>query len=139
MVCTRTLFASAAGCTVATALSMIKGSSTGLHIQPNLRCHDPRDVENVFDDLRQQRGVAFKCFDTACGLVPERMFPRSTVNPRDRVQGRAQFVRPDGEKFVLHPVRRLGDRRTTSRFRERRTPTLYLNREATKELEAECL
>ena len=55
IVCMRTPLASAAGCTVATALSTIRGRSTGCTSSRILPDDDPRHVEHVLDDLRQRR------------------------------------------------------------------------------------
>ena len=79
-----------------------------LHIQANLPRHDSRNVEDVLDDLRQPRGVAFESFETARGLLARQdAAAQQSRIADDGVQRRAQFVRQHGEELVLHPVRGL--------------------------------
>ena len=76
-----------------------------LHVEPDLARHDARDIEDVLDDLRQPRGVAFERLEPARRLVARQ--DAAAQQPRvadDRVERRAQLVRQDGEELVLHPV-----------------------------------
>ena len=108
MVCTRTCFASAAGWSRNGVVDN-QGQLDWLHVQANLACHDARDVEDVFHDLRQPRRVSFERFETARGLLSrEDVAPQQPRVADDRVQRRAQLVRQHGEEFVLHPVGGLG-------------------------------
>ena len=105
MVWRRTPFASAAGWTVAIALSTISRQLHGLHVQPDLAGDDPRDVEDVLDNLGQPRRVAFERLETAGRLLAgENAAAQQPRVADDRIQRRAQLVREHGEEFVLDPI-----------------------------------
>ena len=124
MVWMRTPLASAAGCTVATALSMTSGRSHRLHVQPDLARDDARDVEHVLDDLGQPVGVALEGLEAARRLVAgEHAAAQQPRVADDRVQRRAQLVRQHREELVLHAVGVAALRRAAARSRARPPPT----------------
>ena len=105
IVCRRMPFASAAGCTVATALWTMSGSSTGLHVETDLARDDPGDVEHVLDDLGQRGGIALERLEPALGLLAdEHPTAQQPGVPDDRVQRRAELVRQHREELVLQPI-----------------------------------
>ena len=105
IVCRRTPLASAAGCTVATALSTIQRQIHRLHVEPDLARDDARDVEHVLDDLRQRVALRSSVSRPRSALSP--VSSAAAQQPgvaEDRVERRAQLVRQHREELVLQPV-----------------------------------
>ena len=120
----RTPLASAAGCTVATALSTITGSSTGWTSRRILP-ETIRDTSSTSSTIWvSQLALRSSGFEAARRLVagqqPAAQQPRVAD---DRVQRRPQLVRQHRQELVLHPVGVAGPRRAAARSRARPTPT----------------
>ena len=105
----RTPLASAAGCTVATALSMISGSSTGWtsrRILPET-IRDTSSTSSMIwvSQLALRSMVSRPRASLVAGQQPAAQQPRVAD---DRVQRRPQLVRQHREELVLHAVGVLG-------------------------------
>ena len=101
--------ASAATDTPATTASSSAGIATGAKIDHQLAADDPRDVEDVLDQLRLQPRVPADHFDRllrACGGEGAALQHRHPA--QDRVQRRPQLVRERGQELVLEPAGFLG-------------------------------
>ena len=120
----RTPLASAAGCTVATALSTISGSSTGC-TSSRILPETMRDTSSTSSTICvSARRVALERLEAALGLLAGQH--AAAQQPRvadDGVQRRAQLVRQHREELVLHPVGVAAPRRTGARSRAPPTPT----------------
>src|SRR5262249_42660763 len=77
--------------------------------QPQLAANNASGVEQIFDQSQLRPGVAL---DDVAGLFQLLqvmwVLAQQAVVTEDRVQGRAQFVRDNGEEFILAAVRGLG-------------------------------
>ena len=103
MAWSRTPFASAAGCIVATALSTTSGSSTGCTSRRILP-ETIRETSSTSSTICvSDGGVALEGFEAArrllAGQHPAAQQPRVAD---DRVERRAQLVREHREELVLH-------------------------------------
>src|SRR6266542_819049 len=92
-------------------------------VQPQLAADDPRDVEDVLDQLRLRHGVVADDAQRALRRRGIRLARREQVRPaEDRVQRRPQLVRQGREELVLHPVDGLGLRARDLLAFEQRQP-----------------
>jgi hypothetical protein len=78
-------------------------------IQPQLAADDPRDIEDVFDQLRLRHRVVADDGNRSLDQVGVALARGEQVRPaEDRVERGAQLVRQRREELVLHPVDGLG-------------------------------
>jgi hypothetical protein len=75
------------------------------YVQPQLARDDPRDVQDVVDDLGEPGGVTFQGGERVICLGPrEQSAVQQSGTADHRIQRRAQFVRQHGQELVLQTV-----------------------------------
>jgi hypothetical protein len=76
------------------------------HLEAELPGDDPRDVEQIFDQLRLYLGVPLDRLEGAGDVrVGQGAGAKDARPAEDGVERRAELVRQHGEEFVLQPVR----------------------------------
>ena len=78
----------------------------GFKRQVHRPCNDSRHVEEVVDDERQGRGVAFNGLDGMAGACVRQLLRGQHPRPSEyRIERRAQLVRHHGDEVILETIR----------------------------------
>ncbi len=79
-------------------------------LQADLACDDAREIQQIVDEAGLRHRVAFDHRDGVLDLIPDLPAAQNPCPAEHRVQWRAQLVRQDRQKLVLHAPGRLGVR-----------------------------